>query len=951
MTRRHFGWAVVLTVLAACGAGVPPVAAPGPALAGNLGDLPPGAVAAKASSFGTDVIGLPTGAVMTPDATPGSRLFDLDPRLPEAPGLRAGNAVATALSPDGSTLLVLTSGFNRTYDTRGKLLPAASGEYVFVYDVFLDTPRQIQVVGVPNSFGGLAFHPSGNRFYVSGGPDDVVHELVRDGATRTFAPAGKPIGLGHLSNDGLGGLGIGQGPYAAGIALSRSGARLVVANHENDSLSVIDTASRAVVAEVRLAPGGGRPGGEFPSGVVIVGESRAFVTCQRDREVVEVDLERAAVAWRIKVGGQPTKLVANRTGTRVFVANANSDSVSVLDTASGRVVADIPTAPPVAATLRGSNPNALALSSDEKTLYVTNGGNDTLAVIALEGDQGRVAGLVPTGFYPNAVSVSSRGNRFFVAHGKSPTGPNPGGPWSDRDRGFKSVDPGTSNQYAPQLTRGGLLVAPVPDRETLKKLTAQSIENNRFASSPSAVPAVFRELAGNVKHVIYVIGENRTYDQVFADVRGADGDPKLLMWGEAITPNLHRLARTYTTFDRFFDAGGVSGDGWQWTVSGRSTDVAEKVIPIEYANRGHHTYDWEGANRGVNVGLSTVAERVAWNPRTPPDPDLLPGNADVGAIDGPNEGGVGFLWDAALTAGLSVRNYGVFCEDFRYGLPKTEPAFLPPIPMPFDTKTRVAFPTRGALTAVTDPYFRGFDMSFADVRRLAEWERELDEYVKKGELPALELVRLPHDHFGSFDTAQDGVETPDQQIADHDYAVGRLVERLSRTPFWESTVVVVLEDDAQNGADHVDAHRSFVLFAGGHVKRGGAVVSTTYATPSVLKTIELLLGMGPLGQQDAFARPIVEAFDVHADITPFMATVPAVLRSTRLPLPPPAAGERAQAPRGDASTWALLTRGMDFRHEDDLPTEAFNRALACGLGVAPAGCTSRAVDVQAEEED
>jgi hypothetical protein len=240
-------------------------------------------------------------------------------------------------------------------------------------------------------------------------------------------------------------------------------------------------------------------------------------------------------------------------------------------------------------------------------------------------------------------------------------------------------------------------------------------------------------------------------------------------------------------------------------------------------------------------------------------------------------------------------------------------------------------------------------MNFADTRRVIEWERELAAYVAKGDLPALTFVRLPHDHLGAFATAEDGLGTPDQQIADHDYALGRMVERLSTSQFWESTVVVVIEDDAQNGADHVDAHRSIALFAGGHVKRG-AIVSTPYATPSILRTIELLLGIPPLGQNDAFAAPIADVFDVRPDPMPVRAIVPAVLRSTKLPLPPPGANERAALPRGDAASWDLATRGMDFRHEDSLPTEAWNRALACGLGVVAAGCASRAPPLASFED-
>lgn len=904
-----------------------------------------------ASLFATDVIGLPTGATLTPDAAPGSRLFELDPHARQAPNFRAMGAVATALSPDKKTLLVLTSGYNRLYDRKGEKVEAASGEYVFVYDVS-GTPRESAVVRLPNSFVGLAFHPSGDRFYASGGPDDCVYEFERAGAEWRMRT---PIPLGHRDRHGFGGLGLKMSPYAAGLALTPSGARLVVANHDNDSVTIVDTAARAKGDEIKLAPGGGAPGGEFPLGVAVVGETRAYVTCQRDREVVELDLERPAMLRRIKVGGQPVKLVANKAGTRLYVANANTDTVSVVDREAWKVVAEIPTTAPddldgaagALRALRGSNPNGVALSPDEKTLYVTNGGTSTVAIVSL--DDARVVGLVPTGFYPHDVAVSGDGASLFVAYGKSPTTANPRGPWLEEKRSREkpyAVAPG--NEFSLQLERGGLHSFPVPAPSVRAKLTAQALLNNRFHDDAVRVPPIFSALRGKVKHVVFVVGENRTYDQLFGDLAGTDGDPKLVHWGEALTPNQHALMRGFVALDRFFDSGGVSGDGWQWTMGGRSTDFAEKEVPLEYAGRGHHTYDWEGTNRNVNVGLATVADRLAFNPHTPKSPDLLPGTADVAAIDGPAEGGRGFLWDVALAAGLSVRNYGAFLDDHRYFLPKTDGYCIEPLRAPHKTKTRVAFPTKASLMNVTDPYFRGFDMKLADYWRYKEWERELDEYAAKGELPALEIVRLSHDHFGSFGKAEDVVDTPDTQIADHDYAFGLLVEKLSKSPFWAETVIIKVEDDAQNGADHVDAHRSFAIFAGGHVKRG-AVISTPYTTTSVLRTIELLLGLPALGQQDAFARPMEDVFTEAVDTTPFTAIVPPVLRSTRLPVPRPP-GALVALPRGDAAWWAMETADYDFSRVDGVPTARFNRLLLCSL-VTPAGCTSPAPLVASGDDD
>ena len=962
-----------------------PSAPPSPVSLGP--HLAPGQRVAKASLLGTDLLGLYDGETLTPDAAPGSKLFELDPHAPGYPNLRAGYAVSTALSPDGKTLLVLTSGYNKVFDAKTSLaIDDASGEWIFVYDLAANggAPREVQVVHVANTFGGIAFHPSGDRFYVSGGPDDSVHEIARAASGRWDERAG-PMPLGHLDRKGFGGRGLHVGPYSAGLALTAAGDWLVVANHENDSISLVDTKGWLRGSEISLVPAGqrasdARSGGTFPSGVVVIGQKRAYVTSQRDREVVEIDLDKEAVARRIKVGGEPTKLVANRAGTRLYVANANSDSVSVIDVAAGAVLSEIATTAPDGAFkpiqgLRGSNPNALALSPDEHTLYVTNGGNNTLAMIALSSadradvareddpkapragvtgtgaapDVSLVASLVPTGFYPNAVTASADGRWLYVAHGKSTTGPNIEGPWSHPNRSRQrpyTVTPG--NQFSLQLVRGGLLALPVPAADVQAKLTAQAMLNNRFAEDALAVPPVFAALRGKVKHVVFVVGENRTYDQVLGDLAGADGDPKLTLWGDAITPNHHALARTFVGLDRFFDSGGVSGDGWQWTMAGRTTDVAEKEIPLEYSDRGHHAYDWEGTNRNINMGLASAAQRLAFNPLTPPG--ILPGTNDVAAIDGPDQGGRGFLWDVAIAAGLTVRNYGAYCDEFRYGIgdkdKRDAAAKVPMLDLPNKTQTRVAFPTKAALQAVTDPYYRGFDMKFADFWRMKEWAREQDEFVSKGEMPALEIVRLPHDHLGAFGRAEDGVDTPDTQMADNDYALGAIVEKVSKSPFWADTIIIKIEDDAQNGADHVDAHRSLAVFAGGHVKRGGATISSAYTTTSVLRTIEVLLGLPALGQHDALARPIEEAFSETLDATPFTALVPPVLRSTSLPLPPLStedmgtkATPHAEAPRGDAAWWDLATAGYDFDHTDAAPAALFNRVLWCGL-VDASGCAT-----------
>lgn len=881
--------------------------------------LAPGQRAPGASLFGTDAIGLSDGSTLTPDAAPGSKLLELDPHVPGYPRLRAMGAVAVA--SDGRRLALLTSGYNRTFEASGQRVEPASSEHVFLYDLPDEGPPvERGVLSLPNAFGGLAFGQDG-RLYVSGGPDDEVHvfaDAERLGRWTEILPS---PALGHLDHQsGFGGIGRREGPFAAGLA--SSGGRLVVVDHENDALSIVDpSAPEHLPTDVPVC--------EFPYAVAIAA-SHAFVTCLRSHELVEVDLGPPAVVVRhIPVGAQPTAIVASRSGARLYVANAGSDTVSIVDIASGREIATVPTAAPVGAVppqvmpLRGSSPNGVALSPDERTLYVTNGGNNTLAVVALDATatSGRVTGLVPTGLYPTAVATSPSGRWLYVAHSKSPTGPNPHGPWTDAALASSHpyADEG-GNEYALQLHHGGLLALPVPDAPTLAKLTVQAVAND-FPEDIAHPPPDIESLRRTISHVVLVVAENRTYDQVLGDLPGADGDPRIVHWGQAITPNHHAIARQFVTLDRFFASGDVSGDGWQWTMGARSTDVAEKAIPLYYADRGHHTYDWEGRNRGVNVGLADDDERLASDPTTPLG--VLPGAVDVAAPDA-------FLWDAALAAGKTVRAYGVFCDLERYGLAESDPAYLPLLHMPFQAGKRVAFPTRASLMAIEDRYFRAFDMRFPDAWREAEYERELAGFAAKGELPALSLVRLPHDHLGAFADALDGVDTPDTQMADHDWAVGRLVEALSRTRFWESTVVFVVEDDAQNGSDHVDSHRTIALVAGGHVKRH-TVVHTPYTTTSMLRTIELLLGLAPLSQHDAEAEPMADVLDAAADTTPFAAVVPSVLRSTRLPLPPPFPGEHATAPRRNAAWWAAATAGFDFDDTDAAPAEAMNRVLREGL--------------------
>jgi YVTN family beta-propeller protein len=751
---------------------------------------------------------LATGVRITPTAADGAIFQPLNPDLPTRPDILAGQAVTTAVSPDAHTLLILTSGYNRNVDSAGEDIPEESAEYVFVYDIAGNVPVKRQILRIPNTFIGIAWHPSAQEFYVSGGVDDNLHVFkLQDGL---WSEDGNPISLGHTAGHGLQ-----VPPMAAGLAVTASGKQLLVANFENDSMSVIDLTKRSVIAEVDLRPGKidaaqqGVPGGEYPFWIVIRGDSKAYVSSQRDHEVVVLDLTTSIrmVSGRIQVGSQPNKIILSQTQTRLYVANGNSGSVSAIDTATDSLVEEIDTTAPHVLSLnlgdlKGSNPNSLALSADERTLYVTNGGTNSVAVIRLGTDQAqsgkseddeegeaaarhrsRVIGLIPTGWYPNSVSLNKAGSWLYVVNGKSNAGPNPGA-----CRDTSSIQSGALNDclgrnlYVWHLTKAGFLSLPLPAAANLAKLSWQVAENNNF-------PIVHRHREGEtlmaflrdqIKHVIYIVKENRTYDQILGDLEVGNGDPSLTVFPEPITPNHHDLARKFVTFDNFLDSGEVSGSGWNWSTAARTTDFTEKTVPV---------------------------------------------------------------------------------------------------------------------------------------------------------------VRFPHDHLGNFATAIDGVNTPDTQMADNDYAIGLLVEKVSKSPYKDDTLLFIVEDDAQNGGDHVDAHRSIAYIIGPYVKQG-AVVATLYTTVSLLRTIEEILGLEPMGLTDGLAEHMADTFEETLRSWTYSALVPEVLRTTQLPLPAKTAQNGLPLtehslvfakPRRDAAYWQRVMAGQDFTVEDNLYEQRFNRALWRGL--------------------
>lgn len=890
---------------------------------------------------------LPSSQMITPTAAPGSRLEILKPGTPAHPDRIAGDAMTTALSPDGTTLLVLTSGYNQWYGADGKVDRGASTEWIFVFDVTGTAPRQSQAIPVPNAFGGIVWSPSGNEFYVAGGMDDSVHTFgLKNGR---WTETDTAIALAHKT-----GLGINVKPLAAGIAVTADGSRLVVANFENDSISVIDRDSRAVSAELELRPGKtdpaqhGKPGGEFPYWVCVRGNSRAYVSSVRDREIVVMDLgPKPAIAARIAVRGEPNKMTLNRAQTRLYVAEDNSDTLGVIDTARNELLAEVNVTAPaeIASQLggfSGSSPNDVALSPDERTAYVTLGGANAVAVVHIgaEGRPAEVAGLIPTGWYPTDVAMNRSGSAIYVTSGKTlPAGPNLGGCRNSTSSDRDALDHcHTQNQYILQLVRGGLLTIPVPSATDLRALTTRVAENNRWGeiSASNAAAELMKDLRGKIHHAIYIIKENRSYDEVFGDLEKGNGDPSLTILPEKLSPNHHALARQFVTLDNIMASGEVSGDGWNWSTTARATDALEKTIRVNYATRGL-SYDFEGANRWINVGVDSSEARRQSDPKLPDDPDLLPGTANYIAPDGPHgEHGKGYLWDAALRAGLTLRNYGWYVDTTRADSRPGTPGYIKLIRNPYEQHVEVAFPANPELVGKTDTYYAGFSLKLPDFWRFKEWEREFDAYVAANNLPSLETIRLPNDHFGDFSNGTDGVNTVETQMADNDYALGSIVEKVSHSPYAKDTVIFVIEDDAQNGPDHVDAHRTVAFVMGAYVKQG-ALVSSPYSTVNMIRTIEEVLGIGRMGLNDAAAAPMADCFTSEYKPWDYTARVPMMLRATQLPLPPVQPGSSDAAthelarPRHTAAWWAAHSRGQDFNVEDDLDTNRFNRTLWLGL--------------------
>jgi DNA-binding beta-propeller fold protein YncE len=684
------------------------------------------------------------------------------------------------------------------------VLHAGYGEHEVV-TVNAKNGNVIGRVALAETFAGLVWSHDGKRLYIGGGWDDVVYAF--DHADGLLSHQVKlAYSAPHKDQEHR---------VPSGLALSRDGSTLWVANAFAHTVARFDTKGTGkVIGEWSLG------NDTFPYGLAWdEARQRLYVSLWGKGQVAVVDSETGAVVARWSAEEHPNELLLARGGKVLYAANANRNTVSVYDTeaGAGKAVEVIGTAIDPRAPA-GCTPSALALSPDESVLFVANANTNDLAVVNVKDVGGSSPlGFIPTGWYPTSVRVSRDGKTLYVTNGKGDSskanrdGPNPLAKRSAADK---------TREYIGGLFQGTLALIPMPGPQQMAAHSKTVYECSPLQKSdPRAVtgpaPASGHPIPAKVgdpspiTHCVYIIKENRTYDQVFGDLPEGNGEPSLCLFPQSVTPNHHALAREYVVLDNLYVDGEVSADGHEWTMGAYASDFVERTWPLGYRGDRRVPYPAEGHY----------------------------------AIARP---GGGYLWDRAAEKGVSYRSYGEFIENS-------------PIPGgPATTKVK-------ALLGHFDPSYRSYDLSYPDVKRAERFIEELAGFEKTGEMPRLVVMRLPNDHTSG--TAP-GKPTVTAYVADNDLALGRVVEALTKSRFWKQMAIFVIEDDAQNGSDHVDAHRTVALAISPYIQRH-SVDSTMYSTSSMLRTIELCLGLEPMSQFDAAARPMANAFTAKPDFTPY----------------------------------------------------------------------------------
>ncbi|MEZ5401493.1 MAG: alkaline phosphatase family protein [Bryobacteraceae bacterium] len=711
---------------------------------------------------------------------------------------------------------VVVSGVDRR--KRGRLLALAPGE----------SPRTVWEGNGSNIAGGLSAR--GGAVAVPLIFDNKVAVTGKDGATRL--------------------LDTGIAPF--GAVLSSDGTQLWVSNWGGRRPRPAD-----LTAPTGLAPEADR----------VVVDARGIASTGA---VTWFDLRAGVAPVSVPVGLHPTAMAWDEQRRRLYVANANQDSISVIDTVARRVIQTIEVQPFTPA-VAGIAPSAMALSPDGATLWVACGGIN--AVAKIRAADGRMEGLIPTAWYPNAIALSPDGRQIAVS-----TLLGAGSAWRDEPK-----------QRFVHSYRGSVHVIEAPSPSQLAGYTSAAAENNHMrlgpalggtvsgAPRPRAVPPVpVPERAGEptpIEHVVYIVKENRTYDQVFGDVAKGNGDPSLVMFGADVTPNQHRLAERYVLLDNFYASGGNSADGHQWLT--QSNETAYCLWP-GYAGR---SYPFDGT------------DPIAYSAK-------------------------GFLWDLALARGKTVRMYGEYAGRMNEANPSERIDLLRRWEKGEDFAARwsIRAPIE-AVNKILAANYPSYTNAIPDLVRAQILAADIARWEREGKMPNLVIAQLPSDH--TYGT-RPGASTPKAMVADNDYAVGRIVEALTRTRFWKKMAIFIVEDDAQNGVDHVDGHRTVALVVSPYARRD-TVDSTFYSNQSIVKTIELILGLPALSLFDMIAHDMRNSFTGEPDFTAYDAVRPT---QSLFDLNPP-----ASALNGPARAAAIESARMRFEVPDAAPSDRLNRIL------------------------
>lgn len=809
------------------------------------------------------------------------------------------------LQPAGQQVLFAGRPVDLLLINEGRILVAKNMRNL----VFIETATGsiVQTLALPaatkklsHAFSAVGLIADGDRIYASDSQEAIRIAKRKDDGQYDWD------GALELKEPSVGG-----DAYPTGMALAGEG-KLWVCSSRGNELQLIrpsdgEVQTRVPVGVAPYAPlvVGGKVyvtnwGGDHPtkgtathttSGTPVATDPRTSVVVHGSVSVVsQVDQDWKQVKT-ISVGGHPSGITASSDGKFVYVANANSDTVSVIDAVKDVVVETIDCKPEARLPF-GTGSNAVTLSPDGTALYVANGTGNCIAVVALgtaaggKAAKSSITGMIPTGWYPGAIKTSTDGKKLLVANVKGHGSLRPRK--VDAKEGSKA---GGDDPAAPQIVGrnshdhlGSVSIIELPDAAALKKHTATVNANNRLGYSlaglekprPNAkhVPVPERHGEPSVfEHVIYVIKENRTYDQVFGDMKEGNGEPSLCIFGEETTPNHHKLAREFVLLDNFYCSGVLSADGHSWTNAAYATDYIEKQFG-EFTR----SYPYEGS-----------------------DPLAFPVS--------------GFLWDNALAHKKTFRNYGEFVKTtYEPKNAKWTDLYKDYVNGTSNVKITVR-PNLRSLDPYSHPTCPGFPLMIPDVYRVKMFVDELKEFEKKGTFPNLIYVFLPSDHTNGM---RETSPTPRAMVADNDLALGQLVDAVSHSKFWPKTCIMVTEDDPQNGFDHVDGHRTVGLVISPYTKRG-AVDSTCYNQTGMVKTMELILGLPPMTQLDLSATPMRGCFQEKPDLNPYVAV------ANRIPLDEMNA--KVATLTGKAREFALASEELDLEEEDKADEDDFNRIL------------------------